>query len=229
MFLKFLLRHIDGMKIYENWARKQAVSLDQFCESLDSKIWKETLDFQNNFTEYGTKIIASCDVKLGGGGCFPFLYFICRLRRPLTVVETGVAAGWSSAAILTSLQINGSGKLYSTDLPYKNRPGADRAIGLLVDDKLKAEWHLDISGDRAGLPKISKVIDNIDVFHFDSDKSYQGRKFGYETVKNNLANDAIIIFDDIQDNFHFKELVEDNNLSYKIFEFQKKFFGVIFC
>ena len=53
--------------MYENWASKQVVSLDQLCESLNPKIWKETLDFQNMFTEYGTKIIASCDVKLGGG------------------------------------------------------------------------------------------------------------------------------------------------------------------
>lgn len=228
MFLKFFLRYIDGMKMYENWATKQCIELDKFCDNLDSEIWRETLDFQNRFTDYGNKIVASAGVTLGGGGCFPFLYFICRLRKPLTVVETGVAAGWSSAAILKSLQINGSGNLYSTDLPYKNRPGADQAIAILVEEELKVNWYLDTNGDRIGLPKIVKEVEKIDIFHFDSDKSYSGREFTFDTVKRKLAKDSIVIFDDIQDNFHFKDLVEDQALNYKIFEFQNKYFGVIF-
>ena len=40
-----------------------------------------------------------------------------------------------------------------------------------------------------------------------------------ETLKNNLTSYAITIFDDIQDNFHFKNTVED------IFSFMTKNFG----
>ena len=41
----------------------------------------------------------------------------------------------------------------------------------------KDNWFLDIRGDDVALPEIVKKLDNntIDLFHYDSDKSYSGR------------------------------------------------------
>lgn len=224
---KFVLRHIDGLKMYEDWARKEAIPLEEYCNENDPDIWKETLNFYNQFSNLGSERLLETGVKLGGCGGYPFLYFICRCKKPQTVIETGVAAGWSSAAILKALELNGTGKLYSTDLPYKKRPGAAEAIGILVEDKFRKNWYLDTQGDRQGLPKIVSMVQEIELFHFDSDKSYKGREYAFEVVKEKLADDAIIIFDDIQDNFHFKDLVMEYDYNYKVFEFERKFFGVI--
>ena len=228
MVLKFLLRFIDGMEMYRNWAKREAVSLVHHCENLNPDIWRETLNFQKSFEQWGTAKIKSTGVRLGGGGAYTFLYFICRIKKPQTVVETGVAAGWTSAAILNALAENGSGKLYSSDLPYRKRPGADKFIGMLVEDGYKKNWDLYTNGDKKALPEILEKVERVNLFHFDSDKSYRGREFAFKTIKRHLSKDAVLVFDDIQDNFHFKDLVEQYNLQYFVFEFEGKFFGVIY-
>ena len=228
MVLKFFLRYVDGMELYRSWAKRKAGPLAHYCEKLNPDIWRETLDFQKSFEPWGTAKIKSTGVRLGGGGAYTFLYFICRIKRPQTVVETGVAAGWSSAAILNALAKNGSGKLYSSDLPYKKRTGAENVIGILVEDKYKKNWELNINGDKKALPEIINKIERVNLFHFDSDKSYRGREFAFKTIKKHLSKGAVLVFDDIQDNFHFKDLVERYNLEYLVFEFEGKFFGVIY-
>ena len=132
-------------------------------------------------------------------------------------METGVAAGWTSLAVLEALKKNGDGNLYSSDFSYFRLENLDKYVGNSVESSaLKMRWNLDIRGDEFALPNIISLLGDkkINLFHYDSDKSYQGRKFALRTIKSNLANDCIIIFDDIQDNLHFKELVEDNSLSY---------------
>ena len=67
--------------------------------------------------------LSKLSVKLSGG-LYKLLYFPIRKIKPYTVVETGVAAGWTSLAILRALNKNGRGHLYSSDFPYfelKNR------------------------------------------------------------------------------------------------------------
>ena len=54
---------------------------------------------------------------LGWTSAGEVLYAAVRARKPSVVVETGVAAGLSSACILAGLQRNGMGELYSIDLP----------------------------------------------------------------------------------------------------------------
>ena len=217
------------MKMYENWATKQCIELDKFCDNLDSEIWRETLDFQNRFTDYGNKIVASAGVKLGGGGCFPFLYFICRLRKPLTVVETGVAAGWTSLAILRALKKNGTGFLYSSDFPYFRLKNPEKYIGCLAKNESNvSNWFLDIRGDEVALPEIARRLENksIDLFHYDSDKSYSGRSNALKILGSKINSNTIIIFDDIQNNLHFKDFVEKNKKDFRVYEFEGKYIGI---
>lgn len=62
--------------------------------------------------------------------------------------------------------------------------------------------------------------------HYDSDKSVEGRNFAYKLVAPKLTDNAIVIFDDIQDNLHFKNFVAEHSAPYKIFEFEGKFIGL---
>ena len=77
-------------------------------------------------------------------------------------------------------------------------------------------------------PKISKLLGDtkIDLFHYDSDKNYSGRDFAIKTLRNNFSPNSIIIFDDIQDNLHFKDFVKSENLQYTVIEFKGKYVGI---
>lgn len=64
------------------------------------------------------------------------LYIIVRLLRPKVVVETGVAAGFSTSYTLRALHDNGFGKLVSIDLPTTDR------LRRLNEDGILDETHV---------------------------------------------------------------------------------------
>jgi predicted O-methyltransferase YrrM len=145
------------------------------------------------------------------------------------VVETGVAAGFSSKAILSAMAENASGELYSSDFPYCRLEEPEKYIGILVDSDLKDRWNLHIKGDRANLPTIASRLQpgSVDILHYDSDKSYSGREFALETLQPYLSTGAICIFDDIQNNWHFRDIVAQRPRDWRVFEFGSKYLGVI--
>ncbi len=210
------------------WCREHAESYEDFIKNLDQKLWIETLNVQKTIKQNADKKLKDLGLDLGGGGNYPMLYFFTRYLCAKTVVETGVAAGWSSQAILTALKVNNEGgKLFSSDFPYFRYKNPERFVGYIVDESSKENWNLYIDGDQNNLPKIASLTECIDLFHYDSDKSYAGRAFALEIFKEHLSGKSTIIFDDIQDNFHFKEYVQKNDLKFKIFEFEKKYVGLI--
>jgi predicted O-methyltransferase YrrM len=210
-----------------SWCKTHALSAEPFLKSLDSALWEETLNTCGTIEEQAQKKLAVIGLDLGGGGHYPLLYFLTRYLKPSTVMETGVAAGWSSQAILTALKRNGGkGHLYSSDFPYFRYENPERFIGYVVDDSLRVRWDLHIDGDRNNFPLILSKVDHIDLFHYDSDKSYAGRAYALEAVKAKLAPQAAIVFDDIQDNPHFKDFVEKDSLPFRVFEFKGKYLGL---
>jgi len=144
------------------------------------------------------------------------------------VLETGVASGWSSNAILSALQENNRGRLYSSDLPYPDREGSRNVIGILVEETLKQRWTLCVDGDLECLPRFVDHCEGIDLFHYDSNKSYKGRVFAWNAVKASLSNDSLVIYDDIQDNFHFRDLVQELGVEFRVFEFEGKYIGLFY-
>lgn len=225
--LEFTNNSIEALQ----WAKNNVnISTDNFCKKIDEALFEKV---KKDITEIESKAnlqIQNLDINLGGGGNYLLLYFLVRKFKPLNVVETGVAAGWTSLAILKALELNDQGKLYSSDFPLFRLDSPEQYIGILVkDDKLKLRWHLDISGDEISLPKFRNLLDSqkIDLFHYDSDKSYSGREFALKTLEEKFADNCIIIFDDIQNNLHFKDLVERTSAKFTIFEFHGKFVGLI--
>jgi predicted O-methyltransferase YrrM len=124
----------------------------------------------------------------------------CQARR---VIETGVAYGWSSLALLLSLK-NRNGQLVSTDLPYAGLDN-DPYVGCVVPDELRENWKLLRGPDRQRVPEAIKLAGTLHLCHYDSDKSYSGRMWTYPRLWEALCSGGLFISDDIGDNIGFAD------------------------
>lgn len=228
--LKRFLDHSGKHTQQENiaWLKSCCSSFEELAVCLDADLWNEAKQAAEELEQHAQKILNNIEFDLGGGGGYPFLYFITRYLKPDTVIETGVAAGFSSYAFLSAISANQKGTLYSSDFPYFRLPEPERYIGIVVKESLKRNWNLYLEGDEANLPKILQKIDNIDLFHYDSDKSYSGRELAMAKVKTRMNNKGVILMDDIQDNSYFYDYVENEKPeSWYVFEFEGKYIGMI--
>lgn len=209
------------------WCAKHVEDVETFAEELDPSLWAEAKRFAAAFeSEAKPKLSAlRIPIPLGGGGHYPLLYFLARLTKPNTAIETGVGAGFSTKAILVALARNGFGRLYSSDFPIFRLQNPEKYIGCLVDEDLKKSWELHIAGDRQNLRKILARIDKVDLFHYDSDKRYLARKYVMENIGSRFTRDTVMVMDDIQDNFFFRDYSEGRN--FRVFECLGKYAGVI--
>jgi predicted O-methyltransferase YrrM len=142
------------------------------------------------------------------------------------VIETGVAYGWSSLSMLAGLDDHPSSLLISIDMPYPKMNNEDY-VGIVVPNFLREKWYLIKEPDRRGILKaIKKINQQVDICHYDSDKSYYGRAYGYPLLWNALRDGGIFISDDIQDNLAFKNFVESKNLIFAVTEYKGKYIGI---
>jgi predicted O-methyltransferase YrrM len=228
MVKKVLVRgEPDTRAAATTWARERAQPLDEWCSSVDEDLWKRVLAQSEVMTADAHERVRATGEDLGGGGAHPLLSFLVLSRRPEVVIETGVAAGWSSRAVLEALNENGRGRLYSSDFPYFRLEDPERFIGVVVPACLRDRWHLDVRGDRRALPDILRSVGRVDLFHYDSDKSVSGRRFALDAVWPRLAPDAVMLMDDIQDNMFFAEWVTRRNLPHLVFGFEGKYVGAV--
>lgn len=214
-------------------AKKWAVennkhSIENFFRSVDATLYEQVKIEIKSIQESAANKLSKLNMSLGGGGNYILLYFLIRKFKLLNIVETGVAAGWTSLAILKAIKKNGKGFLYSSDFPYFRLKNPEKYIGYLAKNEGNEDnWFLDIRGDEVALPKIVKLLDkNIDLFHYDSDKSYSGRVKALKILNSKIDSNTIIIFDDIQNNLHFKDFVEKNKKDFRVYEFEGKYIGI---
>lgn len=191
----------------DSWLAQNSVSAEDLAKPIDSRLWEEAVAFDAEQQAHARAVLDTIPYDLGGGGDHRFLYWLTRYRQPEVVVETGVAAGWSSRAFLTALQKNGHGRLYSSDLPYFRLPNPERFVGVLVEKELRGDWVPELDGDQANLPRIVAKVDRIDIVHYDSDKRSSGRDFAIKLLKTKLAPDGLILMDDIFDDSWFRNYV----------------------
>ena len=202
----------------DRWLAEHSISVDQLASRLDAKLWEEATEFDAEQRRHSQSVLEKIPHDLGGGGDHRFLYWLTRYLRPKVVVETGVAAGWSSRAFLLALRENGGGMLYSSDLPYFRLPDPDRFVGVLVEDQLRKDWKLYLEGDTANLPRILDQVNRIDVFHYDSDKMRSGREFAVSLIKERLSPDGVIVMDDIFNDDWFRNYVTTHDLPFAVVE-----------
>jgi predicted O-methyltransferase YrrM len=139
-----------------------------------------------------------------------WLYVAMRIIQPATIVETGCAAGWSSALYLAALEQNEKGHLYTIDLPTR---GAETAMGwalppgtqpgFLVPESLKSRWTLILGDAREELLPLLNKLESVDVFMHDSDHSYVHMMWEYLTAFPYIRTNGILLSDDITFNNAF--------------------------
>lgn len=170
---------------------------------------------------------AQAPVKMGGAGGVDLLYDLVRLTRASKVIESGVAYGWSSLAILHAFSMNGNGQLFSVDMPYPGRRN-EKFVGIVVPDRYRKNWTLVREPDRRGLKKaIYASGGEVDLCHYDSDKSWWGRAYGFPLMWDALRLGGVFVSDDIGDNLFFSEFVAEKGFPFAVIEYQSKFIGII--
>lgn len=159
--------------------------------------------------EYGAarSKLAERGVHVAGAGDTAMLYSLTRDGRPGTVLETGVAHGLSSLAILLAMEANGHGRLVSVDMPYR---GAfdDGYVGQAVPDRLRSRWSVLRVPDRKGIPIAVRTAGPFDFVHYDSDKTRRGREFAYPLLWDSVVPGGWLLSDDVGDDLVFLEFAE---------------------
>jgi predicted O-methyltransferase YrrM len=203
------------------WCEHFTVDVRSYSSALDAKLASEASAYAAQLKRIGRQRLAGLPINLGmegvrvgGPALYELLYFLVRYLRPANVVETGVAAGWSSRAILDAMRANDHGRLFSVDLPYSRLESmvgklhiSDDQVGLMVDDELRDRWTLLVGPDREQLPVALNLAGTVDLLHYDSDKDYDGRAWALKTAEPALSPDATIVMDDIRDNSFFMDYV----------------------
>jgi predicted O-methyltransferase YrrM len=150
--------------------------------------------------------VEKCPERMGGAGTLDVIYFLSEHSRATRMVETGVAYGWSSLAFLLSAKNRDGARLISTNMPYLF--GSEENVGCVVPEGLRPMWTLLHGADRTELPKALELMPEIDICHYDSDKSYAGRMWSHPLIWNALRGGGYFLADDIGDDWGFREFAE---------------------
>ncbi len=113
----------------------------------------------------------------------------------------------------------------STDMPYA-KMGNEKFVGIVVPEALRNYWKLFQESDLSALPKALKLVEYLDMIHYDSDKSYVGRMYAYPLLYHKLRKGGVFISDDIQDNVAFKDFCESLGIEPIVISFEGKYVGV---
>lgn len=206
------------------WASQRAVSQEEAILNLFGKKSERFADQFSTIFNEALKKQEECPVKMGGAGALELIYEACEFTEAKSVVETGVAYGWSSLAALLSLEKRG-GTLYSSDMPYLSQDG-DQYVGHIIPENLRKHWKLFRHADRESLPRIFGEVKEIDVVHYDSDKAYEGMFWAYNELYPRLRKGGVFISDDINDNSAFQDFCEKNGIEPTVVDFEGKYVGI---
>jgi predicted O-methyltransferase YrrM len=122
------------------------------------------------------------------------LHAIVRQVRPHVMVETGVADGVSTAAVLAAMDTNGHGVLHSIDI-------ADD-VGSLVDNRERWKLHV-VAPKPAAVAAVINSVGPIDVFLHDGDHRYVQQSREYATAWRALRPGGVLMSDDVDWSYAF--------------------------
>jgi hypothetical protein len=133
----------------------------------------------------------------GDAGLVRAIWCLVRHLRPCIVVETGVAHGMTSRLILEALSRNGTGNLWSIDLPPYD-PHTRKQVGAAVDQQhLHQRWNYIAGTSRRRLPALLAQLRRVDLFIHDSMHSARNMMFELELAWRHLRPGGVMIVDDI--------------------------------
>lgn len=208
------------------WAASEAVSVAEAISKVGLPASAAPSALPGALMSEARAMAEKSKVRMGGPGDVDLLYAAATASEATRIVETGVAYGWSSLAILAAIRDRANARLVSVDMPYP-KLNNEQFVGIVVPQSLRPKWELVREPDRNGLVRAISILGGeIDLCHYDSDKSYWGRKFGFDLMWKALRPGGIFISDDIQDNLAFKEFVAEKNAPFAVTAYQQKYIGI---
>ncbi len=134
----------------------------------------------------------------------------CAVRhlRPTTVLETGVARGVTSRIILEAMSLNGTGHLWSLDLPHPFRPELHKETGAAVPATCRDRWTYIRGSSRQRLPSLVSRLNEIDMFVHDSLHTGRNMRFELRTVWPAMHRCDLALVDDVN-NQSFRDFVRE--------------------
>jgi len=175
-------------------------------ENLKKHIRETTLKSDLSF-------IADLDAKYGRRlGWYAFV----RIKKPKVVVETGIDKGLGSVVLATALMKNTEegfpGHLYCTEI----NPDA----GYLLKEEPFSKYGTIIYGD--SIETLQKFDKQIDILITDSNHSQDYEYGEYETVKDKLTINSLIISDTADESSKLLEFAQQMNWNFLFFKEETK-------
>ena len=117
---------------------------------------------------------------------------VCRLLRPEQVLETGVAKGFASTAILDALDRNGQGRLDSIELPSLYA-GYAKQVGERIPERLRERWQLHFGPSALLMPRVLANAASLDVFLHDSAANYDNQRTEFGIALQRMPAGGVLI------------------------------------
>jgi predicted O-methyltransferase YrrM len=187
----------------------------------------QLIDFAERFPDEFAAAQSRCGTPLlkSGPGYLDVIYSVAEAIDARRVIETGVAYGWSSLALLLSLKHRPGSHLSSVDRPY---PGLNQDIvGLAVPERLRPGWTLYRESDRRGVPMALLEQPEIDLCHYDSDKTYSGHLRTLPLLWTALRSGGVLICDDAGDNAGFLDFSRSVGVGPVVVKRKSKHVGIL--
>jgi predicted O-methyltransferase YrrM len=210
----------------EKWCKDRSVDNQDFLLELFGVSMSDITKLYPEEFEVAQQAAACAPVKMGGPGNISLIYHISEYLKASKIIETGVAYGWSTLALLLSIKKREESQLISIDLPYA-KMGNEEYVGCVVPEELKIKWELIRQPDRKGLPVALSKLGEIDMCHYDSDKTYAGRTWAYPKLWQKLREGGFFISDDIGDNIAFMEFCQKIEVEPIVVQFNNQYVGIL--
>jgi predicted O-methyltransferase YrrM len=139
-------------------------------------------------------------------------FCLVRHLRPEYVVETGVARGITSRFVLEALEQNGTGRLWSIDLPHPDTV-LHHQIGVAVPDSLRDRWTLLLGTSRARLSPVLRELGEVDLFIHDSLHTERNVLFELDAVWPALRAGGAVLVDDVDWSLAFHRFTQRPGVS----------------
>lgn len=139
------------------------------------------------------------------------LWCVVRHVQPRAVVETGVARGISSRMILEGLSRQGSGHLWSVDLPSLRDPWWSQAASA-VPAIARDRWTYFRGDSMRLLPRMLNQARPIDVFVHDSVHDENYMTFEIEHALEAMRPGGVLLVDDVGESDSFGRVAAQGNL-----------------
>jgi len=153
---------------------------------------------------------------------FSLLYSFIRSSKAKTVVETGVANGFTTNAVMRALEENNNfGTLYSFDVLPETQSAYTGS----------GNWNFNLLNVRKAHKQLVEVVSKlpkVDLWIHDSNHGFRWQKFEYLLALERLNQGGILVSDDIDASPAWCELAKTHfRKSYIIFD-SRKFIGIAF-